>query len=401
MAAGTGRRITFVQSDVRPHIVSIGNNGQLRTHGTYGTQESEVRSLFERQIPEATKDWGTRRILLYAHGGLTDEDGAVQRVADYRSTLLEREVYPVSFIWKTDFWTTLSNILQDALSRRRPEGLLDAAKDFMLNRLDDAMEPLARQLSGKAQWDEMKENARLATVSRNGGARLAAGYLARLVQNGAELHLVSHSAGSIFQAPLVQLLTTSGKIATGPLKGSTGLGLKIATCTLWAPACTIELFKQTYLPAIQNGAIEHFSLFTLTDQAEQDDHCANIYHKSLLYLVSNAFEAAPRIPLLRPDGVPLLGMEKFVRADATLRNLFSDKRHDWVLAPNTAAADSAGRSAAAHHGDFDDDGPTLQATLARILGQRQATNEFVFYRSASSLRDRRRRLPSVANGAVR
>jgi hypothetical protein len=37
---------------------------------------------------------------------------------------------------------------------------LDTTKDFVLDRLDDALEPLARSLGGKALWDEMKENAR-------------------------------------------------------------------------------------------------------------------------------------------------------------------------------------------------------------------------------------------------
>lgn len=32
-------------------------------------------------------------------------------------------------------------------------------------------------------------------------------------------------------------------------------------------------------------------LYTLTDAAEQDDHCAHVYNKSLLYLVSNAFDS--------------------------------------------------------------------------------------------------------------
>ncbi len=47
-------------------------------------------------------------------------------------------------------------------------------------------------------------------------------------------------------------------------------------------------------------------MFTLTDKAEQDDNCVNIYNKSLLYLVSNAFEDKQHIPLIS-DGEPLLG----------------------------------------------------------------------------------------------
>ncbi len=38
----------------------------------------------------------------------------------------------------------------------------------MLDRLDDALEPLARVLSGKAAWDEMKENALAATQNTKG-----------------------------------------------------------------------------------------------------------------------------------------------------------------------------------------------------------------------------------------
>ncbi len=52
-------------------------------------------------------------------------------------------------------------LLSDAVRRRRPEGILDATKDFMLDRLDDALEPIARMLTGKAEWNEMKENALL------------------------------------------------------------------------------------------------------------------------------------------------------------------------------------------------------------------------------------------------
>src|SRR5581483_2688285 len=100
-------------------------------------------------------------------------------------------------------------------------------------------------------------------------------------------------------------------ITTGPLAGQAGLGIPIETCTLWAPACTFQLFKQSYLPVLAAGGIKKLALFTLTDKAEQDDNCAEIYHKSLLYLVSNAFEDHAHIPAIR-DGEPILGMQKFI-----------------------------------------------------------------------------------------
>jgi hypothetical protein len=386
---------SYAFCDLRPHIITIGNNGQLNTSGEYGTSESDVRAIFEDDFPRITKDWKQKKILLYAHGGLVAEESAIQRLADLRADLLANQIFPVSFIWRTDFWSTLQNVLQDSLKRRRPEGALDSAKDFMLDRLDDALEPIARALSGKLQWDEMKENALLATKSGSGGARIAAGYLDQLLKREpkVELHIAGHSAGSIFHAPLVQLLT-GGALINGPLEGAQGLGRTIASCTLWAPACTVELFKSTYLPAIHAGKIDRFSLFTLTDETERDDSCANIYNKSLLYLVSNAFEAKCRIPGFPPfarDGVPILGMEKFVNGDNTLKRLFHPNENaQWVKSPNTFDIGSPNAARAQHHGDFDDDKATLQSTLARMLNKRAPKTSFsVQHRSEAGSQARR------------
>jgi hypothetical protein len=305
--------------------------------------------------------------------------------------MLGTECYPLAFIWKSDYWSTLKNMLQDAARRRRPEGFLDDAKDFMLDRLDDALEPIARLLTGKAEWDEMKENALQATTTVGGGARLVADEIALLAKqvSGLEIHMVGHSAGSIFHAPLVQYLSSAGPIKTGPLAPSKvkGLGLKVETCTLWAPACTTKLFKASYLPALQNGEIGAFTLFTLTDKAEQDDNCGKIYNKSLLYLVSNAFEDEPRVPVFRPDGDAILGMEKFILTDNEILNLFKDTgrlKATWLLSPNTVDIGSADSSRSAHHGDFDDDKATVLATLARIVGKGTSKADVEFQRTASS-----------------
>ena len=365
-----GHPLGYTHDDLRPHIIGIGNNGLLRPTGNFGSTPESVAEIFNHYIPNVTAGWKKRRILLFAHGGLVGEDAAIQRLAENRETLLAAEVYPISFIWKSDYWTTLTNILRDALSRRTVGGILDGAKDFMLDRLDDGLEPFARALSGKAEWDEMKENALDATAGATGGARLSLNHLAALVaqDSAAEIHVVGHSAGAIFHAALIQLLTATGAITTGPLKGGQGLGLRVKTCTLWAPACTMELFKQTYQPAIESKGIEDFALFTLKDQIEQDDNCANIYHKSLLYLVSNAFENRVHVPLLRPDGEPILGMAKFVGKDATVRAVFRKRNAEWILSPNDEPVGSRRASTARHHGGFDEDTATLRATLARIVG---------------------------------
>jgi len=388
--------------DLRPHIVSIGNNGALRESGMFGTSKQDVEEIFQRTLPATIKSWKTKRLLLYAHGGLVGEDVALQRVAEYREALLKAEVYPLSFIWKTDYWTTMKNMLEDAVRQRRPEGWMDQAKDFMLDRLDDALEPLARTLTGKSAWDEMKENAIQAMQRAEGGARFVVEQLVALLKKdpSIEVHVLGHSAGSIFLAPVIQWLTATGPIATGPMKGETGQKQTLTTCTLWAPACTVELFKQAYLPSILNKTVARFAMFTLSDRTEQDDHCARIYNKSLLYLVSNAFEAKPRIPLIRPDGVPILGMQKFVDKDTPLKTLFAQKKADWIVSPNADPIGTAHASRSLSHGGFDDDQPTLQATLARILNQAQVKAEIPVQRSARSMREFARSLAAKTDGGL-
>ncbi len=385
-------------ADLRAHIVSVGNNGTLKAGGDYGSTPAELAQIFEQDMPRVMQDWETPRILLYAHGGLVSEQAATQRLAEYRPALLGGNVYPLAFIWRTDYWTTVTNILKDTVSRRRPEGLLDASKDFMLDRLDDALEPLARVLTGKSAWDEMKQNA-LAASDPGCAAVLVADQLKALAKKmpGLEIHMVGHSAGSILLAPVVKLLTDRG--------------LKVVTCTLWAPACTVDLFRSTYLPAMQKGTLVKLAVFALSDKTERDDNCGKIYNKSLLYLVSAAFEKASRIPLFR-EGEPIFGMERWI--DADLRKTFHSLGAELILAPNNEPADSQCASGAMHHGDFDDDERTVMSTFRRILADAKAPASVargtraggvhampshattgrdgatpMFRRSASSLRDQR------------
>jgi hypothetical protein len=387
------RARAIAYDDVRPHVVSVGNDGRLAPSGAIGTTPALVRRIVHDDLPRITEQWQKRRLVVYAHGGLVDEDSAVQRVAEYRAAMLDAQCYPLAFIWHSDYWSVLKNVLTEALRRRRPEGAIDGAKDFLLDRLDDALEPLARASTGKASWDEMKENAFAATRSARGAGRVVAEEIAGLASaNELEIHLVAHSAGSIFLAPLAQ------RLAAAP---PAGLGLPIASCTLWAPACTIALFEEYYAPLLQNG-IDRFALFTLSDRAEREDDCARIYNKSLLYLVSNAFERRARIPVFRPDGEPLLGMAKCVEGRASLQKLWQDPRNAWVQSPNTLPVGDPGASRAATHGAFDDDEATVKATLARILGSpaqaARAARDLSFRIGKAHLAERRKRLNEAGLG---
>jgi hypothetical protein len=380
-ATRMGQGVSY--AEIRPHVVSVGNNGIPSGSGDFANTPAEIREMVLSEFPRITSGWSKKRILLYAHGGLVAADNAIQRVAEYRATMLGSQVYPLAFVWNSDFWSTLKNILADAVRRRRSEGIIDRAKDFMLDRLDDTLEPIARTIGGKAQWAEMKENALAATQSRNGAAAIVLDCLRTLVaaDPSIEIHIAGHSAGSIFMAPVVSKLRTIAPIQT---------------CHLWAPACTMDLFRSHYLPSLQgnNPSIRSFALYTLTDAAEQDDHCAHVYHKSLLYLVSRAFEDEYRPFKWGWPGAPLLGMEKFVRTAPDIMALFRRPTATWILAPNSGASGILSSSASSH-GAFDDDIPTVKGTLARILGSQSHAANFDFTRSASARKDARMEIQSI------
>lgn len=383
--------------EFRPHIVSIGNDGKLKADGTYGNTEEGLRNIIaamDTVIKEFedknNKKWAKRKILLYAHGGLVPEESVLQRLSDYRETMLNNEVYPVFFMWHSDLWSTLKNILTESLSKTKTEDILGGIKDFMLDRIDDALEFISRG-AGRALWEEMKENALGATVQQDGGARKFITMISDMIRKDKkheyEIHLIGHSAGSILLAPLIELLAGKGKINVGLMKGSRGLEMKIDTCTLWAPACTVELFLESYAPHIADSTLRNFELYTLTDFSEREDNCAKIYNKSLLYLVSNAFEKDPRIPLTLPYGTPVFGMEKFLnprfwnedeerkinnkkmksmfvrnKSNANvMKDLFEKYKIEWVKSP-----DDSGKSSSQTHGGFDDDRKCVESTFKRI-----------------------------------
>ncbi len=402
--AGAVRAKTWSYADLRPHVVNLGDHGLLDPRGDIGTTPEMVREIVRNDIPRITRNWKKKRIVLYAHGGLVKQDDALQRVNEYRDTMLGKQCYPLAFIWNTDFWTTVKELLANAVAQRRPEGFLDGAKDFMLDRLDDMLEPIARHLGGHDVWSKMRGNAIDATARADGGARQVIDELAALARadSSLEIHAACHSAGSIFLAPLLQYLATQGVIAQGPMKGTTGLGLRVKTCSLWAPAATTALFRDCYLPLIQSSAIGKLALFQLDDRTEQDDDCANIYHKSLLYLVSNAFEERAHIPLAH-DGEPIVGMQKFVDGDAAIRRIFTNATADRVIAPtNGLPAGNPNASVAKHHADFDDDGATLLATLARILGSATSASQASFDIKAgtSHNRETRRKIDKMPDFAA-
>lgn len=343
-------------ADIRPYVVNVGNNGLLSDRGNYWTTEADLERLFLETIPARTAGWQKRRIMLFLHGGLNSEKDVAKRIVAFRDVCLANEIYPLHVMWETDWFAATRHILEDQFTEadeRAGGGFLEHLREAR-----DRVLELTLALPGGALWSEMKENAELASLGAQGAmnlvvkyakqAKLALGKEAKASGTGAwELHVVAHSAGSILAAHAIPQLAS--------------LGLAWKTLQFMAPAMRMDLFKDVVMPEIAAKRCPRPSLYILSDEGERGDDVGP-YGKSLLYLVSNAFEAE--------RGVPLLGMEKFLAADGEVSQLLTenvDGRKGVVVAGEAGEMGAVSKSEA--HGGFDNDVGTMNSVLTRILGE--------------------------------
>jgi len=247
----------------------------------------------------AKRGTAARKLVVYAHGGLNDELDSIDRIRVLSPYFEANGCLPLFLTWHTGFLDTVVDLIRERLDEFLGAALpqqgywdnlrrgLQTAKNVLTERTDRALEVGLRSAGGKAMWSEMKDNA-AGGASADGGLRLMADALTSLAAEpaGCEIHLVGHSAGSIVHGHLLRLLAERG--------------VRVASCHLLAPACTVEFAVAHYAAACNAGQLarEHLHIHTLSDVRETADTVGGIYRKSLLYLVSRAFEAAHKTPIL-------------------------------------------------------------------------------------------------------
>jgi hypothetical protein len=183
----------------------------------------------------------------------------------------------------------------------------------------------------------MKQHARAISYNPDSGAhKLFA--LCRHVEgwkpHQIRLHLIAHSAGAIVHCHLIEALLAEG--------------FTFESVTFLAPAVRVNVFEDTVLPAIRLGEVRRYNQFHLSDEIEQrDPSCSAIlnYGRSLLCLVSEAFEGGRR--------TPILGMERYYS------QLAKHPSMRVTLAPSN-------QSAATAHADFGEDAKTRQSVIRAI-----------------------------------
>ncbi|HKU13464.1 MAG TPA: C1 family peptidase [Steroidobacteraceae bacterium] len=354
------------------HTLVMGNDGEVINRIV--THENGASCVTDLVCESPLRFWQNsskpQRIAIYAHGGLNSEDASVQRIQTLAPYFKANGVYPLFLTWRTGPTETLSSILEDELKKvPRPEGdvgdLFERVKETAAEVLDRTVEVLARP-AAKPIWSQMKQNAASAAdVSR--GCALLADALVQLQQRAPqlEIHLVGHSAGSIILGHLLDLLPSRS--------------LNVASCHLYAPACTVRFALDHYAPAIDNDVLprKRFFIHLLSDDNEICD-TVGPYRKSLLYLVSRALESCHKMPIL--------GLQQAFEAKANPKwhdgELDSVKRWQkfWsaggngldVVSDKQVSTGSLGPRIRACHGSFDNDATTIETTLRRITGDKLA-----------------------------
>jgi hypothetical protein len=321
---------------------------------------------------ELVADSGMKKLVVYAHGGLNDEENAIKRVRRLGPWFEVNDIYPLFIVWRTGLAESIGHIGQDKVKEfeltaesLRSKGLgdtLQTALDKAQSAFDRAFETAAEKVVGKAVWSQMKQNAETAATADSGGVRVLIKQLTDLAkQKSLEIHLLGHSAGAILLGHLI----TAAKQQ-----------LEFNSCGLFAPACTSDFAIRHYGQAldakvIRKGAL-HIDL--LSDQAERRDRVGP-YGKSLLYLVSRALEEIHKMPLL---GMEVTWNSKnFAKTQELAQNHIRDASAWLELAEKFAVSLVLHRGpqikiasqvqANIGHGTFDNDLLVMNNSIARIL----------------------------------
>ncbi|MDA0733695.1 MAG: hypothetical protein O2909_03950 [Chloroflexi bacterium] len=317
---------------IREHYVHI-DDGHFDNSGDYYSNPGEVQQIIKDVLEDKPA-----HILLFAHGGLNSVSSGAARVGQWRQVFKANGIHEIHFIWETGFTEELADILRAKL------GLAERRASGFSGWWDSVLERFAQPV-GSALWTEMQWDAERAFQPGNAGDQFVAWLIEGMKQMPAgerpQIQLVGHRAGSILQGHLLKSWQRNG-------------GTPVSNLILFAPACTHQFFGSSIKPALADSTLRQLHHFLLDDKAEQEDNVANIYRKSLLYLVPRSFQS-------RDGTVPILGMEKY------LEQLDCSGIQDRVehYTPSKRSDFTATNS----HGGFDDDETTMNSMLKLVLGR--------------------------------
>ncbi|GAB4358822.1 MAG: C1 family peptidase [Gammaproteobacteria bacterium] len=319
------------------HFVHM-DDGGFHDAGRYWSNLADVRTTAANLAASNKYD----HLLIYAHGGLNSPDASATRIAAMRDVFKANRIYPFHFMYDTGILEELKDVIVSRGDRTQER--VGGFTDWW----DRLLERLARR-PGRALWREMKFGARHGFEHDRAGVQTLQELVSALRKGSGlkvKLHLVGHSTGGIL---LAYLLNALEEIAPS---------LRVDTCSLLAPAATMDLYRSHFHPLIANGGngfgIDQMTIYNLSEKLELDD-TVGPYRKSLLYFVSRSFE--------EQTPAPILGMQLYSKA--------LDNTHPRLeLVYSHADAGREPRTLSEVHGGFDNDPATMNDILKRVLGKK-------------------------------
>ncbi|MBL3599699.1 MAG: C1 family peptidase [gamma proteobacterium endosymbiont of Lamellibrachia anaximandri] len=320
------------RGEIAGHFVHI-DDGDLHDQGRYWSKRVDLRQTADLVADSEDYD----HLLFYAHGGLNSIYDSARRIKAMKQVFKDNRIYPFHFMYDTG----LLEELKDILLRRHSEGGGKVAgfTDYTDKLLEKSTRPL-----GRALWREMKLGAKRPFSSNaRGGMQTLNVFLDALAESDRpkKIHLAGHSTGAILLAWLIKALPKASENTT------------IASCSLMAPAATVDLFRKNFSPEI-GKLVKQLRIYSLSKELELDDNVAFVYRKSLLYYVSLACE--------EELGEEIVGMVE--------HNEQLPQNKDLRIIISKGEDGSEKRSNSESHGGFDNDPTTMNDILKTILGKK-------------------------------
>ena len=327
------------RSDIAGHFVHL-DDGKYHNKGRYWSNTHDVSAT--AGVLKKTDKYD--HLLLYAHGGLNSPKASAGRVAAMKAGFKANGIYPFHFMYDTG----VMEEIKDVLFGKEPE--LKSRMGGLSDWWDRRVENMTRR-AGRLLWREMKQGAESPFKKKStDGTDVIKQLVGAIVNNPnkIKLHVCGHSTGAILMAYLLDRfsqLELSKKI-------------KVETVSLMAPAATVGLYESHFRPLLKNKILKNMRVYNLTEKLEMDDTVAGVYRKSLLKLVSRAFEETDD----KPGNVPLLGMQLHCK-EINTTGIPLDFKYSQGKVNGKVPTESS------THGGFDNDVCTLNDVLKRVLGK--------------------------------
>jgi hypothetical protein len=335
--------------EIAGHFVHF-DDGQFKKRGNYWSTLKDIKNTAEL-IKKSASTKKYNHFLIYAHGGLNTPASSAKRVRALKEGFKRNGIYPFHIMYDTGLVEELKDTVLRAFTGKRTEGFFTDLHDQIQEQTDLLIEDFLRKPATPI-WEEMKADAfrPFDYSSENNtadGIKTITTFIDALQDTHLKIHLAGHSTGSLLIGHLLQALDPHNTPNI------------IQSCSLMAPACSIEFYKSHYEPRLLDEEVANnliklpqLSIYNLSNRLEEDDNVSLVYRKSLLYLVSRALE--------RHIDKPLLGLQKFAK------KLDSKSRLTIHVSKKGA---KKGATCSKSHGGFDNDLSTMNSILTDILGK--------------------------------